>query len=311
VSNELTIIGDPHVKISNLDKIETLFDIIENLGNTTVILGDLLDTKEVVHSSCLNLIYRRLNESKLMFYILVGNHDWHNLECKDHSLLPLEALKNVHIVQAPVITSYGLMVPYIHNHNEFKRIMKKNKGRAKLAFVHQGFSGFDYGNGFIAEYESELSYIKGYDLVISGHFHKYQKRSNLVYLGTPFSHTFGESNQIKYIGVLNTETLKLKKYRTPFSNHVTIEIDCDKKSNFVEDKENYVRFILTGNQESIDHFDRTNHGSNTKFIEKPSSFLNDLVVDESESNEVKFKKWADAQGLEKETINLGLEIMKI
>lgn len=308
--NKITIIGDPHCKPSNLDKIEVLFDMVEDLGNTSVWLGDMLDTKELVRSSCLNTLYRKLSESKLEHYILVGNHDWFNLECKDHSLVPLRELINVHIVQSPVVTELGLMVPYIHDHNEFKKVMKSHVGKTNVAFVHQGFSGFDYGNGFIAENESDISYIKGYDLVISGHFHKYQKGGNLIYLGTPFSHSFGESNQTKYVGSLNLDTLKLTKYETPFPKHLTVEVDCDKTANLVEDKDNYVRIILNGSQESIDRFDKTNHLNNTKFIEKPSSFLNDMIVDETESNEVKFKKWAEAQGIETDTIEIGLTLMK-
>ena len=307
MKNKLTLIGDPHAKPSNLDKIQTLFQIVEELGNPCVWLGDMLDTKELVRGKCLNTLYEGFRESKLQHYVLVGNHDWFNLKCEDHSLRTLQSLDNVDVVQAPVITEFGLMVPYVHDHQEFKNIMLQNT--EKRAFIHQGFSGFDYGNGFIAKEESDISWLKDYDLVVSGHFHKYQKQGNLTYLGTPFSHSFGESNQTKYVGVLNLETNEIKLLKSPFPKHLTVEINCNKVSKVKPDEENYLRYVLNGSQEAIDRFDRSGHPSGTKFVERPDLGSLDIVVDELESNEVKFKKWAEAQEMDPETIEMGLELL--
>ena len=62
---KFTIVGDPHAKPGNLNKINHLFDMVETLGNTVIWLGDFLDTKEIIRGKCLNLIHRRLSESKL------------------------------------------------------------------------------------------------------------------------------------------------------------------------------------------------------------------------------------------------------
>ena len=304
---DLTVVGDPHAKLSNLDKIETLQEIVEDLGNDVLWLGDRLDTKEVFRSKCLNQWFTYFFGSKLHHYILVGNHDYHNLECKDHSLRTLMALDNVTIIDEPTETKYGLMVPYIHDHSEFEAIMRK--AAMNTAFIHQGFTGFDYGNGFIAKDESNVKCLDWFESVISGHFHKYQKKGNLTYLGTPFSHSFGESNQTKYIGVFNTQTKKLELLETPFPKHLTVELNCEKVSSVKSDPENYLRYVLNGSQEVIDKFDRTNHPAGTKFIEKPTMQSLQLVVDELESNEVKFKKWAEAQNMEEETIDMGLELL--
>lgn len=309
MKSKLTLIGDPHAKPSNLDKIQTLFEIVEDLGNPCVWLGDMLDTKELVRGKCLNTLYEGFRESKLQHYVLVGNHDWFNLKCEDHSLRTLQSLDNVDVVQSPVITEYGLMVPYIHDHQEFKKVMVKRPWDEKRAFIHQGFSGFDYGNGFIAKEESDISWLKDYDLVVSGHFHKYQKQGNLTYLGTPFSHSFGESNQTKYIGVLDLETNEIKLLKSPFPKHLTVEINCEKVKKVKPDEENYLRYVLNGSQEAIDQFDRTGHPSGTKFVERPDLGSLDIVVDELESNEVKFKKWAEAQEMDPETIQMGLELL--
>lgn len=68
----LTVVGDPHAKPNNLDKITQLFDHIEELGNTCIILGDLLDTKELVRGRCLNHYFHRFEKSSLNFIVLTS-----------------------------------------------------------------------------------------------------------------------------------------------------------------------------------------------------------------------------------------------
>ena len=42
-------------------------------------------------------------------------------------------------------------------------------------------------------------------LFIVGHYHKFQKNENILYLGTPYSHSFGEANQKKYILIVDQD----------------------------------------------------------------------------------------------------------
>jgi len=304
--DEATVMGDPHAKIINLQKIEACFDYIESERRTGILLGDILDNKEIVRSSCLNTIYRRLKQSKLQYILMVGNHDYHNLECKDHSLVPLKELDNVIIVDKPQEIDGIYFVPYIANPLEFKKVM--NRTASNIAFVHQGFTGFDYGNGHIAEGEAELDWIKDFELVISGHFHKYQATKNLIYLGTPFSHSFGESNQDKFMGHFIRSTCSLELIETPFPKHLTKTVNCDKELEADVDQENYIRFILTGTEENILKFDRKPHVG-AKFIERPTIKELQSVIDESQSNEMKFENWAKCKKINSKTIELGLEIL--
>lgn len=306
----LTICGDPHCKPSNKDAILTLFDIFEDLGHDVVILGDMFDTKEIVRSSCFNMVFNRIKCSKLHFTILVGNHDWHNLECLEHSLEPLKVLPNVKIVDIPTKSMDGnlLMVPYYHDLNQFKKTI--GAFQAKILIMHQGVTGFDYGNGHIAVDEVSLASLKKFPKVISGHFHKYQQDKNLTYLGTPFSHSFGESNQAKYLAVLNVKTSELELINSPFPGHMTYEINCDQKTKIKDySKENFNRLILRGSEEAIAAFD-TKPYEDAKIIQIPDITAASLVIDETQSNEVKFQKWAENKGLKPSVIELGMEILK-
>jgi len=312
--NSLTIVGDPHAKPDNLEKIRTLFTLVEHRGNTAVWMGDMLDTKEIVRSKCLNLWIELFSKSKLQHYILVGNHDLHSVESKEHSLYPLGLLKNVHVIDRPQ-TIHGTnvyAVPYIHDPKEFIKALKLQEGHQVL-LMHQGITGFDYGNGYIAENEVPLEALSAFELVVSGHFHKFQKEGNLVYIGTPFSHSFGESDQEKFLGVLDLKTLKLKTIPMKFPQHKTFYLNCDseKLSSGQHLEPGYSRVILTGSAEAVAAFDRTKY-PHVKFIEQPDSeVLAKANVSETWSNEKKFTKWAtEIKGLPEDTIKLGLEILK-
>lgn len=300
-----SLVGDPHAKPSNLEKINRLFDMVEDLGNPVIILGDLLDTKEVVRGKCLNTYLRRLKGSQLHFTILVGNHDWHNLECEEHSLEALKSLPNVTVVDTPVHTPKVSFLPYIHDVEKLRSELNDCSG--KVVFCHADIFGFDYGNGLISDGGLQATELSRTKRVISGHYHKYQVLGNITYLGTPFSHSFGESNQDKFIGVYDTGTDKLELLPTPFPRHTTQEIDCAKQLDHTFNDIDHQRVILRGTQEEIDRVMRQDH---VKYIEQPTSLVRAATIDESASPEVQFAKWArDIKGYSDEILNLGLEVL--
>lgn len=316
MSELLTISGDPHVKTNNLEKINQLFDLFEELGNDVLILGDLFDTKEVIRGKALNLVRARIKRSKLRYIILVGNHDYFNLECLDHSLQSLKDLPNVIIVDEPLQIGIDVMaIPYIHDRDKFRETVKSFK-KGSTVFMHQGFSGFDYGNGYIAEGESELGEIAHLGNVISGHFHKYQQSGNLTYLGTPFSHSFGESNQEKFIGIYNTKTKALELVESPFPMHLTIECEAtDDLEAWSLPRQHHLRFIVKGTQQELLSYNKEYLKSlsdvEVKIIEKPTDeFINGAVIEETADNLAQFSTWAnDIRKLSPEITALGIQIL--
>lgn len=315
--SKFTIIGDPHATNKNLDKIETLFNLVEDLGFPAIWLGDFLDTKEVIRGKCLNLLYQKFKDSKLRHIVLIGNHDWFNLECQDHALQVLKELPNVTIVDEPMVLEEMWFTPYYHDTEKLKEVIENcAKGTCKkVLFGHFDIIGFDYGNGFMCDsglFESDFSSI---DFMISGHFHKYQREGNRVYLGTPFSHSFGESNQKKYIGIFDSDALNLELIETPFPSHRTIEIDCDGPDTQVETykEEDHLRVIFKGSKESILKVkSQVNYPETTKIIEKPNDeYANTTVIDETLDNVVKFKQWAnEVKGLNEDAVKLGTQILE-
>lgn len=321
-----TIVGDPHVTHSSLDKIDLLFDILEDIGNDVVILGDLFDTKEIVRGKCLNLVKRRLKKSKLHFYIMVGNHDWFNLDCLEHSLEVLQELPNVTIIDSPFRINMDsracLFLPYYDDIKALKRVLKEaNEGGTDYIFMHQGIVGFDYGNGHKADGnghgEMTSEALNGFLRVISGHFHKFAEDGNLMFLGTPFSHTHGETNQTKYIGILDSETNEMQLLETPFPRHRTLTLDLSVENpqkqlkKLLNDKDIF-RCTLVGTEMQIKAFDQSEF-QGVKFNEEATDAeqVSDSSLKETDGNEEKFLKWAkEIKGLDETVIAMGLKIME-
>lgn len=325
---KLTIIGDPHITHKSLDRGAHLFYETEQRGLTCIWLGDFLDTKEVIRGKCLNFLYDQLSASSLNHIVLVGNHDWFNLECQDHSLRTLQDLKNVEIIDKPTRMGNMLFVPYMHDLEKLRAVLNEYRNQDLVLVGHLEISNFDFGNGHVCTKGLTLEDVAGFKRVISGHFHKYQTEGNLTYLGTPFSHSFGETDQTKYLGTYDTETDELTIDETPFPKHITKEFNCDLLNERCEHwlfdptpgyEKNFYRVILTGTQANIDRFPRfmydeggTNGKLNIKWITRPSDHAeNSIEIDETVSNEAQFTKWATTvRKLDDETVKLGLQILE-
>jgi hypothetical protein len=306
---KFTVIGDLHLTHSNMYKAEKLFNIVESLQNPCIWLGDELHKRGYIEANCLNMLFNYFENSKLEHLILIGNHTWTDANCTEHSLQTLKALKSVTIVDRPLQRGKVLFIPFQRNLDDFRRITEDSN--AEYLFFHQGISGFDYGNGFIAENEAPLEALKGFKLAVGGHFHKFQTKDNLLYLGSPFSHNFGESNQIKYLGIFDDETGEMELIKTDFPKHMTTVLDLNLNVNLQVDYYDHNRVILKGTREQIELFDKNKYPE-IKFIEEEQAINNILILRETETPESLFRTWFT--DVKKETnqdiLQLGLRLLK-
>lgn len=330
---KLTIIGDPHLTHGNIEKVQEIMARVEQLGNTTVWLGDLLDTKEVIRGKCLSAWLDYFNTSPLKHIVLVGNHDLFNLETTRHSLEAFRPLKNVTLVEAPTKIAEGIYaIPYMHHDEDLKAAIKPFE-KDSILFGHLELKDFDFGNGRICDKGMTERSFKKFKRVISGHFHSFQEKGNLVYLGTPFSHSFGESNQDKYIAVYDTVSNELDLIPSELPKHITIHLDCDliakngpeMRHNFLDltdenFNKHYYRVFLEGSQENINAFPKqmyldggTKGKLNIKFLSRVRKEETGevVVIEESASNHKQFETWAkEVAKLPKSVVDLGLEILE-
>ena len=307
------VVGDPHLTLKSYDKINKLFDIIEEMPQDVVIwLGDFLDTKEVIRGKCLNLLNKRFTSSKKQHIILIGNHDYFNLDCEEHALEVFKSLHPQVIIVDKIMKSNGMwFVPYYHDMNKLKEDLNVIPNN-ETVFGHFDIIGFDFGNGYISDGGLRHRDFKRFKRVISGHYHKYQERGNLVYLGTPFSHSFGESGQSKFIAIYDSKSDKLDLIPTPFEQHYTWEVNCDETLNApLLSSKNLHRIILKGKKENIAQFKRDQVFEGTKIIERPDIEEMSIVIDEVDNNFKQFTQWAsEVKQLDTQTIQLGIEILE-
>lgn len=314
-----TIIGDPHIVHKSLDTATKLFQIVEDLGRPCLWTGDILDNKEIIRGKCLNLFFEYLKNSKLNHIIIVGNHDYFNLDCEDHSLRTIGSLPNVIVVDKPT-ELYGItFIPYVHNIDHLREALNVLKDPNRVLFAHLDVMAFDYGNGQLSDKGLTLDDLKGFKRVISGHYHKFQQNSNLTYIGSPFTHSWGESDQTKYIGQYTVSKDELLFMETKLPKHVTFPLnlnklpsDQDLDSYFTGNAGNYLRVLLYGSQPQISAFPRDKYPQSIKWIPKPDDVvLNSVVLEEGIDNTQQFIKWAkEIKGLDQGTLDLGLSILE-
>ena len=316
-----TVVGDLHLTNKSQDKATQLFEIVEGLSNPTIWLGDLLDTKEIIRGKCLNSLFQYFKNSKLQHIVIVGNHDFFNLECQDHSLRVLSQLDNVKIVDKTEYINGIAFIPYCHNIETLRNTLDQVKvDNIKTVIGHFDVSGYDYGNGHICESGLSFKDFIGFDSVISGHFHKFQNTGIFTYLGTPFSHSFGEANQDKVIATLDMSTLSLNLIPTPFPRHVSMKLETGKRGalkkldTFISDnKSNIIRVQLYGTSEECSKIDKSKYADlSIKWEDKSESDIDSgIELDETLDNKTQFLGWAQGiKLLDKETINLGMSILE-
>lgn len=216
------IIGDIHVKVSNLDVNAKLFDIIEELIKdkpkeiwNIILLGDVYDTKAIIRSEAQNFLINRLERlSKYNKYILTGNHDYENLNCINSAIEPLDLINRVCVVSHGEYDEHlnAIFMPYRHTNDEFikelSNAINSSGGKCNnktVVFCHQGFLGFDMGTGILDKTSVDPAILPKLKYIV-GHYHAAQEKDNINYLGTPFSHSFGEANQNKQIAILDHDT---------------------------------------------------------------------------------------------------------
>jgi DNA repair exonuclease SbcCD nuclease subunit len=209
------VIGDPHFKhnsdVSESEEYVTKIIAIARKHDPTfiVILGDILDTHEIIRVQPHNLAEKLIEGlSEIAHtYVLIGNHDYINNSqflTTNHIFGPFKKWNNVTIVDAVVgiyiEEKYFVFVPYVPvgRFQEALDTLVKDGETWELAdciFAHQEFKGCKPRNKDNT-FKSKVGDIwdEDYPLVISGHIHKAQNvGKNIKYPGNSLQHSYLEN----------------------------------------------------------------------------------------------------------------------
>jgi DNA repair exonuclease SbcCD nuclease subunit len=245
--SRILFIGDPHLKINRFDLATSFLTwlnqlIAEQKPDLVVNLGDTFDTHAVLRSEVLNEFIKHTDHViglGIPYVYLLGNHDMYKPnDSKYHAMLPFkDKIKNLYVVDRPIDLFDMTFVPYQHDARNFPT------NTLPVVVAHQTFTGADYGP--IREAAGvDPSSLADADLVISGHIHKRQqiatgqqsvggRGATVIYVGSPFSQSASDVDQVKGITIFDMATYAQTFYPTPLptwrrlvfvvSQHATIE----------------------------------------------------------------------------------------
>lgn len=244
----MIIIGDLHFGVKkfnkdffNLQK-DYLHQILSKHRNECVFqLGDIFDNRTITDNELLVEVYDLFEEVCLdydiQFNAILGNHDLYYKNNDALSVLNIfNRIPNFNLISnCSAMNIEGmkiLCVPYNCNQSlDFSMIENFD-----FIFGHFDIKGFDYMTGVSSSNGFESNQFKNVN-VISGHYHKHQRKDNILYIGTPYQITWGDfSNNNGYYTLENKTLTFIENNISP--KHIKLFIQDD-KINVVGDGDAY------------------------------------------------------------------------
>jgi DNA repair exonuclease SbcCD nuclease subunit len=255
------LVGDPHAQVSDLEEMNLLMDFIEEKAKASevesiIFLGDLFHNHNLLRLEVIDFWQTRLKKlSQIKPVIaLVGNHDTRGnveQEWTLNSLTTIKNIDNVTVVSTPQIIGGWAYIPYTQNNDLFVSTANELSKQSKILICHQTFDGSSFDNGMYAPDGIDPELVQGFDTIISGHIHKYQTFSNVVYVGTPRWMGVVDANENK--GIWLTDGLSFEIIETdgilPKVVQVELNESDDTEPTFLKKNKNYL--VLKGSSQWI------------------------------------------------------------
>lgn len=266
---KILAIGDPHAKLSTLpDLISLAKKTVELVQKENiyaiVILGDLFNDFSRIHSLVLRGVtefFEILLSSEKKIFCIAGNHDMINNQVflEDyHALTPYRGWPGLTIIDKPTMVGRFLFTPYVAP-GRFKESIAEHLSNNPLAiFCHQEFKGAKMG---MIESSHGDEWADDMPLVISGHVHDYAwLRKNVLYVGTPMSQAFGESDD-KTVSILEFSKdgfISEARVDLGLPKRITVNLTVEEAKDYIVPKNTHVRINITGTTEELVAFKKTN-----------------------------------------------------
>lgn len=186
---------------------------LKNDCEAIVVPGDVFNERGFIQVPVYNAVYEIFdqiaNQSKVKLILMPGNHDMVDVKALGGSegLHSLFAMNNMTIVAekpswVPLDCFDTYVVPFNSNISSVLEDAKKiysaqpDPRKPSILFIHQSIEGAESGpTNWKMPHELKVSDLQrlGFDLVISGHYHKHQLLANdIIYVGSLLQHDFGE-----------------------------------------------------------------------------------------------------------------------
>jgi DNA repair exonuclease SbcCD nuclease subunit len=213
-----------------------------------IIPGDIFHNRSHISVETLSIAKQFFDYFKdFNIYISAGNHDCFKKDKSDiNSISILDGWNNIKIIDKEPITietNYSKNITLVPWGVSLDDISKSD-----IIFGHFEIDSFYMNSYKLCEHGfSYKDLFKIAPTIISGHFHKKDHRKyekgQIVYLGSPYQHNFGDVKDERGIYIFNIETEDFEFIENTISpKHYKISID----ENFDEDiiKNNFISLIV-------------------------------------------------------------------
>ena len=167
----------------------------ENDCDTGIFMGDWHHNRNSLNITTMDYSLRaleKLGKAFSQFYFFPGNHDLYYKDKRDiHSVEFGKYIPGVTVVHKPMTVEDVTLCPWLIG-DEWKTIGKQG---GKYIFGHFELPSF-FMNAMVQmpdHGEIQLNDFKNYELGFSGHFHKRQRRDNMIYIGNAFPHNYSDN----------------------------------------------------------------------------------------------------------------------
>lgn len=221
-SENIMILGDLHIGVSKdnpwiekniYDSLKYFTDYCKNNNIDTIIqAGDWFDSRKAISHRTLEFNREKILPlfEGLKVYVIIGNHDCHF----KNQIFPnsvheiLSHYDNFNVINEPTSIKFNKvnfdLIPWICQENESKIFDFIKNTDSDFCLGHFELNGFYFYRG-LKSHGLEPNFLEKYKYVYSGHFHTISSNSNVLYVGTPFTITSGDSNDQRGAWVFNTK----------------------------------------------------------------------------------------------------------
>lgn len=275
---KIALVTDTHfgARNDNLEFNEYFYRFYENVFfpyldehdiKTVVHLGDCTDRRKFIS-------YRIAKDMRTRFFqpmldrgidvnVIIGNHDvFYKNTNEVNSMEELIGKDKINIYTETQDVMFGdtpiCFVPWINSGNYAESIKNIQESKAEVCMGHLEINGFEMHAGHFAENGYDKNIFKGFDVVMSGHFHKKSDDGQVYYLGNPYQITWSDYGCPKGFHIFDTETRELTRVENPYTIFEKIYYDdssTDYKDFDVTRYENkYIKLVVV-NKKDLHMFD--------------------------------------------------------
>ena len=263
------LLGDLHVDIGDKN---VRFDFVENVikefkqkcleedVDFIVILGDLFHAKVITSTDILIRVSEIINDLAQDFedtFILVGNHDRASYTETNLSLPNIfKGNPQIKVFDKLGSAYFNKQNTTLHFLPYFKdeiivdtlKNIKKNPGENYL-FGHFGINGFVMQGSKGVDYQSKCSpkHLNGFDQTFLGHYHGYQTKFNVTYVGSPLQLRHGDEDMPHGFVIFNTtSSLGHEFYKSELPpTYVSMKLNKTNYEKLLKLKDSYIRIFQT------------------------------------------------------------------